>query len=432
MKRRSAICLALAPLLVLAGLAHWRFEYQPRLRPAAPEDDLPARILSADGWDTAVWIAHPHQNLPALAETTGLDGPGLAAALRLAGIDPPDLDRFRVPPASSLAVAVGEGGREWVAAARVHFLAAGFFRLAGTLAGNPWLRGGTVRWTSVDDQALDVTVSWRGTTWVASTDPESAATLGASAGSSARSPAIAWIDHRSGPEQRKDGPGPLPFGAIVLQAEEGRVQLASQGSRLASSMGQTEAADGLRAGRRVIAAAEALLLLVQRSRPETGVPDQSMLLLPFPPATDTSELPRAALLHRLLPDGREGKIWDLPGEGLLEIVGHNLPSDTAANWTIRATDRVALGGALAAAPALEAASEGGLPTWGLWLDVVPASVEIDRLARGLESSPLLSRSERQMWRDAAHVLRAMARHPARVEGYVEGEALLLRWSAEID
>ena len=181
----------------------------------------------------------------------------------------------------------------------------------------------------------------------------------------------------------------------------------------------------------MLRAADALLFLQQRAR--RGVPDQSMLLLPLPAGTDASELPRAVVLHRAPADGRDGGTdvnrWDLPGESLLDAAGHDLPRGVAAGWSVHATDAVALGCGLAAAPELRILAEDGLPEWGVWLDVVPASAEIDRLAVGLETSPFLRRELKQRWQHAAVLLRTLSRRPARIEGYVDGDEVLLRWSA---
>lgn len=440
MTRKGALWLAAIPLLAVAAIGHWSFWYQPRIRAATPGQDLPSRILASERYESAMWIAHPHQNLPSLSETTGLDAAGLEAALRLAGVDAPRLRGVRIPPASAMAVAFvaadavgsgggagGAGGERWIAAARVHPLAAGFLRLAGALAGNPWLGGGSVRLSS-DHGPLDVTVGWQGFTWTASTDPSDIESLddtpSASVGSWA--PAVAWLRHRPRSEtasEAVDDGLALPAGSVYLVADAGQVKLASR----SSSVGTDEDSHRLRLGRGVLRAADALLLLQQRARRD--VPDQSMLLLPLPGGTDASELPRSAVLHRSLADGADGGRWDLPGESLLDAAGHELPRGAAAGWSVHATDAVALGSGLAAAPELRTLAEDGLPEWGVWLDVVPASVEIDRLAAGLEKSPFLRRELKERWQNAAILLRALSRRPARIEGYVDGDEVLLRWSA---
>lgn len=440
MTRRTAIWLATIPFVVLAALGHWIYWYQPRLRADAPGEDLPSRILRSEGFDTAVWIAHPHQNLPTLAEMTGLDAPGLAAALRLAGVtgaDAPRLGQVRIPPASSLAVAASDDGEHVMAAARVHPLAAGFLRLAGMLASNPWLEGGTVRvgTGAPGESAVEVTLAWRGATWTAATNPADLDGLDEqTTESDGWAPAVAWVRHRSA-SATSDGRTVLPSGRLVLLATEGSVRLASRQAAAASG-DRPPRSDRLEQGRRVLEAGEALLVLMRGATVGDAAPEQSMLLLPLPADTDVSELPRSAVLHRTLPSaGAGGKVWKLPGEQLLEIAGHDLPRGAAAGWEVRATDAIGLGSALAAAPELRKLTElkqsgaGGLPTWGLWLDVSPASVEIDRLARGLEQSPFLRRSDRLRWNDAAIVLRSMARRPARVEGLVDGDRVLLRWVA---
>jgi hypothetical protein len=180
----------------------------------------------------------------------------------------------------------------------------------------------------------------------------------------------------------------------------------------------------------VLDTAEALLLMLQRGRAEGASADQAMLLLPLPEGTDKGELPRSALLHRpVAPGAPEGRTWKLPGEQLLDISGRDLPRGESAGWQVRATDAIALGSALAAAKEVRTLEDAGLPAWAIWLDVEPAAQEIDRIARGLKDSPFLRRSDRRRWLDAAEVLRSMARRPARVEGLVDGEEIMLRWTA---
>ena len=449
MTRKRALWLAATPFLAMAAIGHWSYWYQPRLRPATPGQDLPSEVLTSGRFEAVVWIAHPHQNLPSLAETTGLDARGLEAALRLAGVDTPRLLGVPIPPASSMAVALARevkdgvrGEDRWIATARVHPLAAGFLRLAGALAGNPWLGGGDVRLSS-DDGPVDVTVSWRGSTWTAATDPSDLEGLNDSATNPATNavyagswaPAIAWLRHRPNPGSF------LPAGSVYLVADAGQVKLASRRSSIGSDASDdpatptAEDSHRLRLGRNVLRAAEALLLLEQRARGDE--PDQSMMLLPLPEGTDASELPRAVVLHRALAGAAEGegegdsdgKRWDLPGESLLDAAGHDLPRGAAAGWRVHATDAVALGSGLAAAPELRTLAEDGLPEWGVWLDVVPASAEIDRLAVGLEKSPFLRRDLKDRWHHAADLLRVLSSRPARIEGYLDGDELLLRWSA---
>lgn len=412
MSGRIRLWLLIGALGLLAAVGHWLFWYQPRLRPAAPGDDLPGRLLASGDFDTAIWLAYPHQNLPSLATATGLDAGSLAASLRLAGLDLPALDRMRLPPASSVAVAVRDD--RWMVAARVFPAAAGFVRLSGLLAGNPWFAGGRVG---------EVTVAWRGTTWIASTGPPPTmdATLDSPLDSPIetgdRTPALARVHSR--------GQGDvLPNGSLRLLAGRDFVVLTSG----------TAGSPLLEGGRRVLDAAEGLLLVVAAEAEGTpdAPTDQAMLLLPLAAGTDESELPRAAILHRPAGPGPDDcRRWDLPGESLLKIAGHDRPQGAAAGWHADTTDALALGSALAAAPELRALSEAatGLPRWALWLDVVPAAHELDRLARGVEGSPLVSRRERRRWLDAARVLRALARRPARIEGYADGDEMVVRWTA---
>lgn len=474
MTRRTALWLAAVPFLALASLGHWIYWYQPRLRPATPEGDLPAKIFAEASFDTAVWIAHPHQNLPALGNLTGLGGPSLEAALRLAGVDAPPLESVRLPPASSLAVGASADGEHWLAAAKIHPLAAGFLRLAGALADNPWLGGGTLRWTG-GGRPADLHIGWSGTTWRATTDPaalERVDAAPAAHSAAARSaPAVAWVRLPPGDSGGDGGGGgardPLwPQGPVALMAETKpmpRVRLATTtrspgalpqtgragGTEPATDRDTGESGERLRLGRRVLETGEALLLVMQGAKGDLRAPDrvaldQALLLFPLPVGTDPGELPRSAVVFRApesaltapgspsAPPSKPGSPWKLPGEQLLELGGHDLPRGRADGWSVRATDAVALGQALAAVRSLRVLwdADGRAPRWGLWLDVEPAATEIERLARGLEHSPLLRRDDQRRWHDAAIVLRALARPGARVEAVSLEEEMVLLWTAQ--
>lgn len=162
-RRARALCVALVLAALVAG--HWWWWYAPRARAAAPAaSGAPWALLVDGGFDTALWVPFPHQNLGAV----GVDDPRatLAAAARLYRRDPLVLPRFgpfRVPPARELTAAWSAGGRRFAIAARVYPSFALVARLAGKIAGNPWLAGGVV-----EGPYGRVSVRWDGLTWIAS------------------------------------------------------------------------------------------------------------------------------------------------------------------------------------------------------------------------------------------------------------------------
>jgi len=130
-------------LLILLGLHAWR-SYSARLRPARPSPEIGA-WLDGTGGGQAVWIAHPHQTLARLERRVGdlrrwLASVGLPGATRLPRFGP-----FTLPPSKELAVRSSPDGRRFAVALRTYRTVGVLARLAGRLAGNPWLRGGDVR-----------------------------------------------------------------------------------------------------------------------------------------------------------------------------------------------------------------------------------------------------------------------------------------------
>ena len=124
------------------------YQYAPRERPAMPDQDgLPARLLASRAFETCFWVPYPHQNVGALARAVE-DWPAwLAALARTADLPPPDLPSFgpfAVPPSSEVTACSDSGGDRLLVAAEVYPSIALIAKLAGRLAGNPWLSGGVV------------------------------------------------------------------------------------------------------------------------------------------------------------------------------------------------------------------------------------------------------------------------------------------------
>jgi hypothetical protein len=164
-RRRWTLRLVTLALLLLLAAGHIWYWYLPRAHGGALEPGgAPARVLLGGDFDTAVWLAYPHQNLAAVE---GVEDPGeyLAAAARLYRREPlvlPPFGPFSVPPARELAAGWDAGGERFAVAARVYPAFALIGRLAGWVASNPWLAGGLV-----EGRYGRVRVSWDGFLWTA-------------------------------------------------------------------------------------------------------------------------------------------------------------------------------------------------------------------------------------------------------------------------
>lgn len=165
--RRRLLRIASVLVVVAAVAGHWLYHYAPRVRPAAPAvSDLPARLLAEGELPVALWIPYPHQNLGALEAALGTGDERrdfLAAAARLAELPPPTLPRFgpfAAPPARELVALSDESGERVLVVARVYPLLAAVAKLAGRVAGNPWLAGGVV-----DAFGGRASVEWDGSLW---------------------------------------------------------------------------------------------------------------------------------------------------------------------------------------------------------------------------------------------------------------------------
>ncbi|HEX2165471.1 MAG TPA: hypothetical protein VHM02_16135, partial [Thermoanaerobaculia bacterium] len=172
-RRRRSVLLGALVVLLLAAVAHLLWWSWPRPHAATPDpDDLPGRLLATERLPVALWIAYPHQNLAALAGAVGReDGArawmaALARRTELPATELPGFGPFPAPPARELAAASDATGERVVVAARVEPVFAALSRLAGLVAGNPWLAGG-----EVDAFGGRAEVVWDGTLWTVSNLP---------------------------------------------------------------------------------------------------------------------------------------------------------------------------------------------------------------------------------------------------------------------
>ncbi len=132
----------------------------------------PRELLAGGAYDVCVWIPYPHQNLGVLAAAVGDLPEVIAAAARLAHgaesgaaaaggkaaepLEVPAFGPFEVPPASELTACADLAGGRMRLAARIYPSLAVVAKLAGHLAGNPWLAGGA---------AGRMRVAWDGRLW---------------------------------------------------------------------------------------------------------------------------------------------------------------------------------------------------------------------------------------------------------------------------
>jgi len=155
--------------LVLAASVAWILgsELATRERMRRPAvDGLALRTLVAARGPVRLWLAYPHQNLASFAGGAGELEEWLSAAGGELGGAVPKLPRvgpWPFLPARELALAWNPDDRGLLAVAEVYPALAPVLRLAGWLAGNPWLSGGRVRVAGREAQ-----VGWQGSAWILS------------------------------------------------------------------------------------------------------------------------------------------------------------------------------------------------------------------------------------------------------------------------
>ena len=388
MTTRRWVLVSTFVLVAIGG--HFAYHYWPRSRPATPGDSPVASLLSVADFPAAVWVPHPHQNLARLRQLAGADPATLKALARLAGLPAPSLPSFgplALPPSSEIAVASDETGDRFVVLAQVYPAFAAFAKLAGQLAGNPWLKGGEI---IVDGRNAEV--SWSGNLWrVISSDlsPDVLASAEAST-VPATGAGMAWIRIWQAVE-------PLPAGLYRLWEDGGELGIMSQG-RAGKSSGTAPPRDEL-AGQ--LDDLGLFLLIFAGGNEALGEPSRSLAF--FEQQQDKQlELPRIASLHE--PGGER---WSLPGESLLELAGREPRMATEGAWAIAALDSTSLDEARRIAAPLDVLSSGGL-AWGLWFDLGGGLIEVQRIARLLGEVPIVPRRRVERWSDAQRVLAPLA------------------------
>jgi hypothetical protein len=400
MKRLLKIALGLLVLLVAAGhIFHW---YWPRERTGFPEPGgLPARLLAAGEYGACLWLPFPHQNLGALAGSI-VDGPEyLAAAARVAELPPPELPAFgpfAVPPSREIVACSDLDGRRLSLVARVYPGLAAIARLAGRLAGNPWLAGGEIRETrgrraEVEERVLHV--AWRDGLWTVRSGAEPRLAAG--------SPGEPFPPNLGIFHLQRDV-ADFPGGDYVLERKGNDLEV-----RLAGGAPAPEPAIAAGKDAPVLLAAAGPAWPADAPRP---LPPAAMALFDVEGGLDLGplgELPGAAVFN---PPG--GKRWALPARGLAGLLTKKLPQGNSSGWRIVALDAASLARAEALAPEISALvpptgdGAGGELVLGLWARPRPALRLVTRLRKGLEKVPLVERRQVQTWRDWETLLRPLA------------------------
>ncbi len=381
-------------LVVLAFGGHVGYHYLPRARPGVPASASPVAALLDDAdFPAAVWVPYPHQNLVHLRESFGAGQESMRAIARLAGLPSPGLPTFgplALPPSSEIAVASDDTGERFVVVAQVYPTVAAFAKLAGRLAGNPWLSGGEI---VVEGRPAEV--AWEGNRWtvassglVAGAAPADGATPArpGPAASEPAAPGLIWIRIRQAVD-------PLPAGLYRLWQSGGDLGITSDREAPPATASDVELAGRL-------GSLGLFLLVYSGGHPALGEPAQALAF--FDQADEKAkEMPRTAVLHE---PGSER--WDLPGEGFIEIA--QSPSTASeGNWAIVAFDSISLSGARRIAPELDAVADDRL-RWGLWLDLQGGLAEVERIARVLAEIPFVPRRQVERWNDARQALSPLA------------------------
>jgi hypothetical protein len=410
--------LALALVLVALVLAHVGYWYWPRERSSALDpQSLAGRAFRTGGYDACVWIPYPHQNLGAFTGSLPDGRAFLEAAARLGGARAPrfpGFGPFAVPPAHEVTVCADQRGGRLFLAARVYPALRIVARLAGKLAGNPWLSGGEVRQPSGDPAARQeraFRVAWEDGVWTvrsgAAPDGTSApVAIAEAAGTSSAPTPVAEAAGTSSPSLglarlQRDLP-PLPAGEYRLARAGANLELA-----LAGGATPPDPPPALER------AAPVFLAIGGPDWPdgaERPLPPAAFVLYDVAGGLQLGPLgsmPGAALFH---PPDRPR--WKLPTGGLGKLLTDNLPQGSAAGWDLLAFDDGSLARAKDLAPVLSGfvppdggEATGGL-TLGLWIRPRPALALVRQIRRGLEKVPLVAEDEIDPWRDAEVLLDA--------------------------
>jgi hypothetical protein len=388
---KRLVKLAVVLALILGAAIHILYWYWPRERAAAPEPgSYGARLLASGAYGACLWLPYPHQNLGSLSAALGDGSAFLAAIGRAAGTSAPSLPAFgpfSVPPSQEIVACSDLDGQRFLLVARVYPGLAAVARLAGTVAGNPWLRGGSLREArgrgdEVQERVLQI--SWQDDWWTVRSGPE--------------------------PQLPPAGPAVVPESLGILRLEKEVSELPAGEYRLARREGDLEVtlAGGGKAPDLEVSLTPVLLAVAGPAWPAEET-------RPLPPAAlalfdvqgglkiGPIDLPGGAVFN---PPG--GSRWALPAKGLAGLLTDALPRGNAAGWDIVAFDTESLARAEALAPRISALVPPGAAgaditdsrlVLGAWLRPVPALRRMHQMRQGLEKVPLVDPRQVERWRD---------------------------------
>ena len=369
-------------LLGLALLGHWYFWYAPRARTGSPDDSASTTqlFLSADEVPLRLWIPFPHQNLGALERAIeslhGLSGvSSYVLAQDLATL--PSFGPFRLPPARDLVIAGSPDGDRIVVAASVYPLVARLARVAGRLAGNPWLSGG-----SVELQGRTVEVE--------GLDGRGRAAQGGFEKDRAR-PVLPDLEPTHALLNLSRPFGPVPGGLYRLDVGE-------MGWRIVNA--ESEVLAVADSSPHQVVPTE--LALVAASADPGSARDSTlrMFVMLAGQGGATEQIARAVVAHR-----GPGERWPLPAEKLLSGLGFEVSETAVEGWSLAAYDASAIravSGQLASISGLLGPVEEESLDFGIWMDLDAARGALDGLVRALNALPLPASEQVRMWTMAAH------------------------------
>jgi len=385
-KSRRSRLRRFAPLLVAAvaavsGTFHYRLYFAAAERPAVASPEL-VRLLAEDSpFESALWLASPHQNLGALDERVGDLEAYLGELSRLTGARLPRLPRFgpfALPPAREIVLGWNGGGESFLGVARIEPGVGWIARLAGRLAGNPWLAGGRI-----ETAGRSYEVHWQGPFWVVASGARAGFELSPQA-SGGDAPAIEPLALAQLRLRREIGP--VPAGRFVLARGTDGLEVRSGELPPAVRAASEWSFPGV------------ALWASSTDRGPIGGPGLVLLW-----EAAEGAIPRVAVLQR-----GGGRSFRLPGESILEMMGAAEPA-TRLGWTVRATQKSARREALLLVPWLERhlPRPGGRGPWlGRAGRLVPAASvrTLDLLVHNLEKLPLLPPAEMQRLVAASRLL----------------------------
>jgi hypothetical protein len=432
---------------------------------AGGEASEPLQVLAAGAYDACLWVPYPHQNLGVLAGAVGDLQAVIAAASRLeagesstrkAGEaeEAPSFGPFEVPPASELVACSDLAGGRLRLVARIYPALSVVAKLAGRLAGNPWLAGGT---------AGRMRIAWEGRLWSVTggaagppgTLPRPAAPVTASAASVAPEarpplPPVLAVLHWTGARPEI----PAGFYALTRRGQDLVVSTIGSGG---GSRGVAGAVPDLAAAAAAAGPPPVMLVGVGAEWPAAGAPPATAVPpaagepaapaprqaaplaasssssppfppVPLPPAalalfeaggsrvTSLGALPGLAVFNAA---GAATERWRLPAEGIFRLLAGRLPAAELAGWRIVALDKGSLRQAQGLAPRLAAWFAPGAAVSGAAVPgaAVPSGAAPGGGAGAAAGAPGGTRLSLGVWLEPRAALRVVSRIRRFVEGF---------------